>query len=126
MELELQQARYGDVDLLVVSGRLDQDTAEDFQAKLESTIAESASEQPCLVLDFSGVEYISSVGLRALMIASRACRAKSGRLSMASLQPMVQEVFQISRFDKVIDTYADVPAALTALSPEAAEAYGRA
>ena len=122
--METQQARYGDVDLLTVSGRLDQNTSEAFQATLEAAIEGSASEKPAVVLDFGGVEYISSVGLRALMIGARAARTKGGSLTMAALQPMVREVFQISRFDKVIETHDDVRAALAAVSADAAAAYG--
>lgn len=121
--METKQSRYGDVDLLAVSGRLDQDTAEDFQAKLEAAINGSTSEKPALVLDFGGVEYISSVGLRALMIGARAAKTKGGSFTMAALQPMVREVFQISRFDKVIETHDDVEAALAAISADAAAAY---
>ena len=68
-----------------------------------------------LVLDFSQVPYISSVGLRVLMLASRRVNAQQGKLAMAALTPLVAEVFRISRFDMVLRVFDTVDAAVTAL-----------
>ena len=42
---------------------------------------------------------------------------------LAGLQPMIQEIFQISRFDKVFEVFPTVRAALENISPAAASAY---
>ena len=70
-----------------------------------------------MILDFSGVEYISSVGLRVLMIAAKQMRARGARIAVAALQPVVAEIFAISRFDSVLDVYPTVRDAIAKLSP---------
>jgi anti-anti-sigma factor len=63
------------------------------------------------------------VGLRVLMVAARQMRAQQAGFAIAGLQPVVAEIFAISRFDKVLPVHADVAAALGALSPAALEAW---
>ena len=76
-----------------------------------------------VVLDFAQVEYISSVGLRVLMVAARQLRERSAPLAIAALQPVVAEIFAISRFDRVLAVHPDVAAALAAASPAALAAW---
>ena len=71
-------------------------------------VAAAGPSRTCraLVLDFAGVEYISSVGLRVLMIAAPSrCAAGSARIAVAGLQPVVAEIFAISRFDMVLEVF---------------------
>ncbi len=62
-----------------------------------------------LVLDFAGVDYISSVGLRVLMIAAKQTRGNGARIAVAALQPVVAEIFAISRFDHVLEVVSVGP-----------------
>jgi anti-anti-sigma factor len=111
--------RFADVDLLGVAGRVDHRSAGDLEAALAAAMGHAGA----VVLDFTGVEYISSVGLRVLMVAARQMRAQQAGFAIAGLQPVVAEIFAISRFDKVLPVHADVAAALGALSPAALEAW---
>jgi anti-anti-sigma factor len=76
-----------------------------------------------IVLDLSGVPYISSVGLRVLMIAAKQMRGRRARIAVACLQPVVAEIFAISRFDKVLEVFPGVRDALAAMSAPALAAY---
>jgi anti-sigma B factor antagonist/stage II sporulation protein AA (anti-sigma F factor antagonist) len=78
-----------------------------------------------LLLDLSKVNYMSSAGLRVLMIAAKGCRKQGGKMVLAALQPTIQEVFKIGRFDMVLEIYPTVRQALAAISPEAAALYGK-
>ena len=69
-----------------------------------------------LVLDFSGVDFISSVGLRVLMLAAKQAKLQQGKIAMAALTPMVSEVFQVSRFNLVLQVYGSVDEAILALA----------
>lgn len=93
-----------DARVVAIQGRIDQASAEDFRIALEPHIAACTAGAPPLVIDFSGVPYISSVGLRVLMLAARQADTQKGRLAIASLSPTVREVFAISRFDLVLKT----------------------
>ena len=79
-----------------------------------------------LLLDLSGLEYISSAGLRVLMLAAREVRARQGTLVVCELQPVVNEIFEISRFNIVFRVYPGLKAALSDLSASAAGAYSGA
>ena len=69
MNLRMKASRLGGTDLLAVSGSLDFSNAEAFRDGLLARI--QAEDAHRLIVDFSGVEYISSAGLRVLMIAAR-------------------------------------------------------
>lgn len=101
--------------VLTPGGRIDQDSADRFKQALDPYLAECGADGPALVLDFSGVDYISSVGLRALMLAARQVKAQGGRIVIAALKPMVREVFEISRFNLVFTLFPEVDAAVAAV-----------
>jgi anti-anti-sigma regulatory factor len=54
------------------------------------------------------------------MIAAKEVRARKGRFVAVALQPVVREIFEISRFTLVFDLFDSVQDALRALSPKAA------
>lgn len=68
-----------------------------------------------MVLDFAGVSYISSVGLRVLMLAAKKVKAQQGRISIAALSPIVAEIFKVSHFDLVLKVFTGVDAAVGAV-----------
>ena len=117
--------RYASAAVLRVSGRLDQDTCEGFRVDLMKRVEEAAREGGTVVLDLSGLEYVSSAGLRCFMLASREAKAQQARIFVAELQPMVAEIFEISHFNLVFQVFPTVRDALSAVSADAAAAYER-
>ena len=115
MRLELKQVRIADVVIVVVSGRVDHANADQFRAQLWPQLAGCAAGGDRLVLDLGGLEYISSAGLRVLMLASRDVKGRGGTLVVCGLQPIVREIFEISRFNVVFQVMADRSAALAEL-----------
>jgi anti-sigma B factor antagonist len=113
--LELQQARIEDVVVITVFGRVDHSNADNFRAALWPHLASCTGGGDRLVLDLSGLEYISSAGLRVLMLASRDVKGRDGRLVVCGLQPIVKEIFEISRFNIVFNVLPDRAAALAEL-----------
>lgn len=109
--MEIGERRDGDILILSPAGRIDNETSPAFQARLLAALIPGAA----VLVDFSGVEYVSSAGLRALMMGSKQSKAANGRLAVAALGPVVKEIFEISRFSLVVpvfDTPADALAAL--------------
>lgn len=121
--MRFAQTRFADVAVLSVGGRVDHANADGFKAGLWPHLAECRAGGCQLVLDLGGLEYISSAGLRVLMLAAREARAQGGTLVVCALQPVVDEIFQISRFNVVFRVFADVRRALAALSPAATAAH---
>ena len=78
-----------------------------------------------IVLDLSGLEYVSSAGLRCLMIAARESKSRAGRILVAAMQPVVAEIFQISRFNLVLEVFPTLRDALGSVSPQAVQAFER-
>lgn len=113
--------RLDGVALVSPAGRIDYAGAAPLERALAPVCADPGVQG--VVLDFGGVEYISSVGLRVLMVAARTLRARQGRIAVAALTPVVAEIFAISRFDAVLEIFPDVRAALSSLSPPALAAY---
>jgi len=109
--VEVGERRDGDILILLPVGRIDNDTSPAFQARLLASLTSAAA----VLIDFSGVDYISSAGLRALMMGSRQAKAVKGRLAVASLGPVVKEIFDISRFSLVVQVYQTSAEALAAL-----------
>lgn len=102
--------------LIAPKGRIDHASADAFSTSLAPHLEQCNANSLPLILDFSSVEYISSVGLRVLVLTARQIKAQGGRIAIAALSPMVQDVFKISRFDLVYDVYDSVDAAITAVS----------
>jgi len=121
--MECKTREIANVTLIQVWGRIDHTTAKTFEDALSPHVASCAGAEKILLLDFNGVTFISSAGLRVLMIAAKQCRKQNGKIALAALQPIIQEVFQISRFDSLFEVYPTVRAALEAISPAAASAY---
>ena len=117
--MELAQARNEDVTVISASGRVDHANAETFKAGLDPHVKACTSGGDPLLLDLSGLEYISSAGLRVLMLAAREVKQQQGTLALCSLQPVVQEIFEISRFNVVFKIYRDRRAAVAGLSKRA-------
>jgi anti-anti-sigma factor len=123
--MELVSKRFADTAVLFPQGRIDHATADQFKAALAPYLAPAAAQDP-LVIDLTGVEYISSVGLRVLMLASKQAKAQGCALAVCGLQPVVREIFEISRFNLVLQVFPSLREALAALSTEALDAFGAA
>jgi len=124
--MELQTQDIANVLLIRVEGRIDHTTAKHFQDLLLPQLNSCSGEAKKALLDLSGVHYMSSAGLRVLVLAARQCQQQQGEIVLAALPPLLQEVFRISRSDLVFKVFATVRAALEHLSPTAASAYSGA
>ena len=113
--MQLKETRDGDVLALAAAGRLDHETADGFQKSLGPFLANCKAGGDSLVIDLADVSYISSVGLRALLVASKQVKASEGKIAVAAMQATVAEVFRISRFDAILPAYSSVEDAVAAL-----------
>ena len=118
--MQVTAVRHADVLVVAVTGRIDYMNAEEFKSALQPHLANCVAGGDKVVLDLSRLEYVSSAGLRVLMIAAKDVRPRKGRLVAVALQPVVREIFEISRFTLVFDVFDSVQDALRALSPTAA------
>ncbi|MFZ5918280.1 MAG: STAS domain-containing protein [Chloroflexota bacterium] len=109
--MEISHAELKRVDLVTVSGRVDGSTAPELEAGLRG-INDGGKFR--IVLDLSGLEYISSAGLRVLVSTLKNCRRYNrGDLRLTGLSERVLEVFELAGLDVLFRIY-----------PSAAEAVG--
>jgi anti-anti-sigma factor len=66
---------------------------------------------PSAIIDLSGLSYISSAGLRVLLVGAKTARAKGGKAVICCAPATIAEVLKMSGFDKVIPLLADHAAA---------------
>jgi anti-sigma B factor antagonist len=118
--MEITNRVYGDMIVVAPTGRVDHATAAEFERAVVPLLDGATGPPAGLVFDLERVTYISSVGLRVLMIASKALRARGARIAVAAMQPVVDEILEISRFTAVVEVFTTVDAALDAMSPSAA------
>ena len=82
---------------IALEGRLDTMTAPELEAELSKSLPGAED----LTLDFSGLEYISSAGLRVLLTAHKAMMGKGG-MKIVHVNDVVQEVFEVTGFSDIL------------------------
>jgi anti-anti-sigma factor len=110
---------FADVVVAAPTGRIDHVTSGRLEQALLPLLTASSSNTAGVIVDLEHVDYISSMGLRVLMIAAKEARAARIRIAVATPQPVVGEIFAISRFNAVLDVHASLRGALGAISPAA-------
>lgn len=101
------------VPVHAIRGRVDSASAGDMERALQPLFIEAGQKA---VVDFSALDYISSAGLRVVLMVAKRAKQSQGRLLLCSLPPQVREVFEISGFLKILDVAPDPVAAVEALS----------
>lgn len=85
-----------------VDGRVDGSNASEFEEAIRTAIDNSDRG---VMLDFERLVYISSAGLRAVLLVAKTLRSRDAKFALCSLPGQVREVFEISGFDKIISIY---------------------
>ncbi|EFK09469.1 STAS domain protein [delta proteobacterium NaphS2] len=101
-----------DCILVAVEGRMDAVSAPEFETFLGNLIDEGALK---IIVDFEGLDYISSAGLRSVLVVAKKIQGKNGEILLTSLHDTVKEIFEISGFDTIIPIHESVDSALETL-----------
>ena len=101
--MDIGTERDGETLFLKVAGRIDGLNAHDFQDSATGAIQDTDTN---VVLDFEDVSYISSAGLRAVLLIAKMVRERRARFGICSLKKLVDEVFRISGFDNIVPIHA--------------------
>lgn len=111
--MDINEQTVGSALVVSLNGRLDGVTAPDLEARVASVVERGDVK---VVLDCSAMPYVSSAGLRALLVSARKCQQAGGKLAIAALKPECRSVLEMSGFLKVIDCHETSESALAALS----------
>jgi anti-anti-sigma factor len=111
--MDVSEQQVGRVWVVTARGRLDGATSGQFTQRVEALVT---GNEPRVLVDFSGVEFVSSAGLRAVLTLVKKVKAVQGAFALCAVQPSVREVLEIAGFASMIDIHPERAAALTALS----------
>lgn len=101
--MEIWDKTRDDIHIIGISGRMDTLGSKDVESRLDSLLEQKKAK---MIIDLSGVDYISSVGLRVLLSALKKQREHKGYIHLVSLQPFVRDVFKMTGFDKIFPIYS--------------------
>lgn len=111
--MDIQEQKTGAACVVSVSGRLDALSAPALEERLAAVVERGETR---VVLDCAGMDYVSSAGLRTLLIGARSLQQKGGTLAIAALQPDCREVMEASGFVSILQCHDTREAAVAALS----------
>jgi anti-sigma B factor antagonist len=110
--MEIIQEQRGMVALLILRGKLDAGTANTLENKLLVAI-DGGNKQFCL--NCSALDYVSSAGLRVLLMAAKKLKPGNGEIVLSCLKPHIQEVFDIAGFSSIFPIHETDEQALRAM-----------
>ncbi len=97
--MDITVAQVDNAQIITLHGRLDSNTSAEFETLATSQLT---AEAPRMVISFSGLDYISSAGLRVILILAKKIRQAQGRLALCEMSPSIREVFDISGFLSIL------------------------
>jgi len=92
------------------AGRVDEESWKDFSARLNAAVHEAVEAKAPLVIDLSGLEYMTSKGLRALTMAKNEARGAI-QIRLAAPNMAMRRILSISRYDMLFPVVDDVDSA---------------
>ena len=99
--------------VLGVSGKIHTEASEELLKKLNALIDQGEWH---LLLDLSGVDYINSSGLRVLLTVAKKLNGLSGKMVLATVTELIQQILRVSGCASVIGVYSSKEEALKALT----------
>lgn len=97
-----------DATVITVVGSIDATTVVEFEEAWKKVLTVGA---PKIIIDFKEVDYISSAGLRGVLIIAKTCKAQNIALAFVGLKAMVADIFKLSGFFTILKTFPDVETA---------------
>lgn len=91
-----------EIAIILPKGRIDSDTSVDFDEQISNLIAKGLLK---FVVDFSETDFISSSGLRVLLMKAKQIKNRGGRIVLTSMPASIDEVFEVSGFSIIFCVY---------------------
>lgn len=110
--MKVTKEKEGETLVAKVDGRVDGTNAGEFQKALEAVITEA---DRVMILDCEKLSYMSSAGLRVVLLTARSLQRQNSKFAVCSLSEEIGSVFQISGFDRIIPVHASIADAHAAI-----------
>lgn len=97
--MTIEEIKYDDQIQLNISGKIDTITSPDFQKAVLGSFQKSNK----VILNFQDVSYISSAGLRALVLGEKTAISKGGSMKVINTNSSIQDIFKMTGMNKIFD-----------------------
>ena len=99
--------------IAAANGRVDSSNAAVFQDELT---AATDGDEHSVILDLGGLSYISSAGLRVILLVAKSLQTQGGRLAVCAPSEPIREIFEISGFSQIIPVHSSEDEAIAAFN----------
>lgn len=97
--MTIEKKQDGNETTVLLTGRLDTTTAPQLEAELDNILSDAQN----LVMDFESLEYISSAGLRVLLMAHKTTTKNNAKMVIRHANEVIREVFEVTGFMDVLN-----------------------
>ena len=111
--MDISESKQDKYVLLSLGGKLDAGTAPDLEGRIVGLIDGGATN---MVLDFSGLEYVSSAGLRVFLLAAKKLKRANGKLALAAVDDHIRHVFDLAGFTRMFTFYPSLADAAASMN----------
>ena len=108
--MEIREEQADGVMVLVPIARVDSATAKAFEGRVLAAVNTGAAK---IIIDFAELDYISSAGLRVVLVGAKMTRAPR-KFALCGMKPHIREIFDVSGFARILTILPDRAAALSA------------
>jgi anti-sigma B factor antagonist len=103
--MEIVHKEQGDIFIVSISGSLDAQSSGVAEKELDILFKKSKYR---FLFDLSGMEYLSSTGLRVLLALTKQVKQMGGKIVLCRLAPFIKEIFEVSGFTSFIPIHESV------------------
>jgi anti-anti-sigma factor len=96
--MEIVKSQENSKVVFVLNGRLDTTTS----PQLQGVLLPAFDEAKLVVLDFTGLEYVSSAGLRVLLLGEKTAKVKDAVMSLINVPKAIKDVFEMTGFTDIL------------------------
>ena len=107
--MDIKEEERSGVRIIGLHGRLDAATSPGVEKRLLALVTEGEVR---IAFDLSGLSYISSLGLRVLMVVAKQVQTGGGKLALATLNDSVREIFNLAGFTHLFSVFQTVDEAV--------------
>ncbi len=100
--MEIREEKTGSLVVVALEGRVDGHSGPELEQRVTAIVERGDAR---VLLDCEKMEYISSAGLRVVLVGAKKCQASGGKLALCALQPACKQVMEISGFLNMLDCY---------------------
>lgn len=111
--MEIKYSKKDDITIVTINGKMDTYSSEDFESSMLQ-ILELGDKK--IIIDFSNVDFISSAGLRVLIMTAKKLKAVNGVLFLSSFKDYLKDMMDTVGFSSIFNIHPSVDEAIKKLT----------